>query len=222
MTATYRRVDQYGHHDGADNIRFTTVGEAAPNEWGEKRWPTAHVDLSLPSEEVTGGHYPTYRAKPGEPIQGEMLRTRPGGVIQGAFAHPDMAKHIPTLLGMAANEHRRLYGSNTLPTPDHSLSEQSSEMVKRIRGRGAQIPVNSANPGSEPTNDIRMSDTKRRQELTVGVHDDVGTQTSKADVAAGWNTAKQVLRSAPVTSPHQFRLAELRGRRDQRRQLKLL
>lgn len=111
--------------------------------------PSAHVAYH-PESERTLTHFP---GTPGTRLrQGAMFVHSPGE-IYSAFADPSMRSAVPTLLGLAANEHRRITGSSySLPMHDSSLSPHSSKMVRKLQDRGVDIPANPDNATAEATN----------------------------------------------------------------------
>jgi len=200
---------------GEGLTEYTAYGEAQQDSVGGRAHPTATLSY-LHERELP-------RSESDRDYSGQMFRHTPGEV-QNAFAHPDMAKHMPTLLGMVVNEHRRRTGSSTaLPTHDSSLSADSSAMVQNLRGAGVPVPVNPGNPEAKQTNQIADTRKKNSQSLLRDPKYAAGTiaarsihRVSPEERSAGFQTAKDVLRQArtPVTSPHQFA--------EQHEQLKLL
>jgi hypothetical protein len=179
-----------------NTVRFSAVDEI-PNWHGEH--PEAHVDLSV--------HHEVAKRFDALGRDGQMLSPTYGGEVIGAFAHPSMKTTLPTLLGMAVDEHRRRVGNaQALPTHGASLSEDSSAMVKNLRARGVDIPMNrTGNPGAEVTNSLHHSD---RKAFVYDKYDDVGQVARAEDVAQGGRTVREVLRGSgrrqPPIQPTEF------------------
>lgn len=145
-----------------------------------------------------GAYHSTYYGDeygPGVGEQGALFSRQPG-VINNAMSAPSMTKHLPTMLGIAANEHTRLWRDKDPQLPRHSasLSEHSSRLVKTLKGKGVDIPSPGANPNADVTNNMGWDHTEH-QEHSVTVSEDEGwEQIPQADVRAGFQTTKAVLR----------------------------
>jgi hypothetical protein len=144
---------------------------------------------------------------------GQMVAHTPGR-ISFAAAHPYVAKHVPTLLGMATNEHRRRSGrSDALPLPDSDLSTDSSALVTNLRRAGVPVPANPANPDAHPTNTMGLSKNVDKKELLRDAVFGVGPVVARSqhtvmpeEREAGYQTFKDIMRQArrAHTNPAQF------------------
>jgi hypothetical protein len=108
---------------------------------------------------------------------------------------------------MATNEHRRRTGSATaLPLPDDSLSAGSAAMIQHLRSTGVDVPINPLNPESVQTNEISQDRGSRSMYVKGQVEARSLNMASPEERAAGFKTAKDVLRSARrvQTNPVQF------------------
>jgi len=196
------------------STRFTAVS-SKPIKEGEERYPEAHVDLH---HEVERPNFATVR-RVGMPSQYEVVRgddpeaghptqlfSNEPGTITGAFSHPDMRAHLPTLLGMAAERNMRHTGGR-MPVPSDSLSAQSSPMVQKLRAKGAQFPANPHNPTDKVTNKITNND----RHMNFATPYDPGVDLSNDDVTiapheqvqSGRQLMRNMLRSSKV-NPNEF------------------
>ena len=135
--------------------------------------------------------------KPGD--QGTLFHREPG-TIYSAFSAKSMRHTVPTLLGLAANEHARQFADTNppLPKPSADLSQHSSRMVQGLQRRGVDVPTNQQNPDSEPSNDIDWESTGWMEHTSSQIGDTGTTTLDAATVQAGRDTMKSALRKKPL------------------------
>ena len=138
----------------------------------------------------------TPRGEAHRPAVGEQgtLFSRAPGKISVAFSAPSMRSTVPTLLGIAANEHTKQWMDKDpqLPMPASDLSRYSSALVKKLESRGVPFPKNPSNPNAEVTNEYSFDEADH----LVNASSRVGTFKTlpKEEVQAGLATTKAVLR----------------------------
>lgn len=219
---------RYGIRQGIDSTVFAAAGTArkAPGWRGGNEVPTADVLLRRGGYEPTvkqhnmwgstdytwnthaGAAYPqsdTYEGRK-KPEQGRLFTETPSK-IAAAFADPSMKMAVPTLLGMALNEGRRI-GTGVMA--DSSLSKHSSPIAKRGLKAGVLVP-NPQNPRGRMTNDIDFS----HKATAIGEHEsleasgldvkylmgDDAVEATPQQVSEGRDTIRTLLRSKKSAAP---------------------
>lgn len=199
MTFWQRREVKHRIEGGnAIGVRQTRFMAVAADEDSSSARPSAHVDLTHEQErpnfrQLPGGGYDTVM-----PSATELFHHQPAEIM-GAFAHPDMRAHMPTLLGIAADQHQRMTGRSTLPMAARSLSADSSNMVSKLRSKGISVPLHPDNPTGAQTNTIGKD---AMESVVMHRHDDFGTGVPASDVKSGRDLVRGMLRSH--VNPRQF------------------
>lgn len=139
-------------------------------------------------------------------MTGEMFQHFPGQVTE-AFSDPSMRAHVPTLLGLATQQHQRLAGSSyALPRADESLSKHSSAMIGHLKAKGIDVPTHPGNPAAAPNNDYDLH--------TMATYDDPTSTKSHVSpemVRSGRDLIRGMLRR-PAVSDKQFPNAGEQGK----------
>jgi hypothetical protein len=126
--------------------------KAPPESWshdlGEGGYPVARIKLRMEQGEGTTANFDTYAANHGgvsfnyrnrsggSKPPTELFHTDPDRlVVDSAFAHPDMSRHVPHLLAIAQmdNPHVKLSAAE-------DLSGYSSRLSKNAVNRGLALP----------------------------------------------------------------------------------
>lgn len=190
------RIASGGSSVGVRQTRFMAIADEGRG--GTNYHALAHVDLTHEQE------MPNFRNR-GSDVESvnsdaptELFRNRPAE-ITGAFTHPDMRAHMPTLLGIAADQHQRMTGRATLPMAAKSLSADSANMISKLRSKGVSVPLHPANPSGQQTNTIDKTDMDIH---VVHAADDLGTVMPASDVRSGRDLVRGMLRSH--VNPRQF------------------
>lgn len=181
-----------------DDGIYATVDAAEITMYGP-RWENHFTDTYVDAEgrwSATRRMAETPIGKEHHPEVGEQgtLFSRAPGKIAVAFAAPSMRSTVPTLLGLAANEHTKQWMDKDpqLPMPSSDLSPYSSALVKKLEGRGVPFPKNPSNPTAEITNEYGFD----HSDHLIGTESRVGPfkPFSKKETQAGLATTKAVLR----------------------------
>lgn len=182
---------------------------AEPNRWGgdSTQWQALSDKPVRGSRDLFPAATVTYDHE-GEELHSERLRDMTGqmyqhfpGQITEAFADKSMRQHIPTLLGLAAQQHQRLAGrSDALPQASDDLSVHSAGMIAHLQAKGIPVATHPENADAHVTNDHKLGS------YALVDHPDVPRTTLDTDtVKSGRDLMRGMLRSSRVSSkqfPH--------------------
>lgn len=145
--------------------------------WGhglaEGGYPVARIKLNYEQGEGTTSNFDLNGSDPGTSFN---YRTRTGGskpptelfhtdpdrlVVDTAYAHPDMRKHIPHLLAIA-----QMDNPNTKLTASNDLSGYSSRLSKNAAKKGLVLPhPDNLDMAGDPTDISAKSDEYQRRTM---------------------------------------------------------
>lgn len=153
-------------------------------------------------DENTGRWLPTTEhtsyGKENAPAVGEQgtLFSRQPGQVTWAMAPRSLRRVVPTMLGIAVNEHTSQWMDKApkLPGYDDSLSSHSASMVQSLMRKGVDIPRNPFNPNADTTNDYSFANTSHREQMVNPEDSGEWEGVSEDDVKAGFRTVKDILR----------------------------
>ena len=189
--------DYYKSDTRSIGTEYTAVGKHQQDDddkWWQSR-ATAHLIVTRPSMEPNfdrkGNVSKDYE---GEDDPSTLFTHKPPTII-GAFTHSSMRHTVPTLFGLARNDH-----GNDLVVGE-SLSKHSSRLAKKGAKRGAVI-ANDINPDSVAMNDLTFNDNVNRTTDASLSKNDFLSDVPQEKVLQARKTVRDILRPVKPTRQH--------------------
>jgi len=199
--------------EDGDRVKYLAISDKYQNAVGAGTvrssggYPEAHVKLSY---EQGRGTTPNFELSGFDPGDSYEYRRRTGGstpptelfhsdpdrlVIDSAYAHPDMRRHVPRLLAIA-----QVDNPNMKLTASDALSGYSSRLSRNAAKKGLVLP----HPGNEHMVGKRSeisaaSDEYERKNMISNARQDESTRIPEHDILNGEQFLREALGYKPKT-----------------------